>query len=67
MTVGISVKSLSLFLSWSGLRRRSEGVRANVAVGAHPVHGTLATVTLAGAGDEAKVHRILAPFTSATR
>jgi fatty-acyl-CoA synthase len=40
----------------------SQGVRAKVAVGAHKVHGTLATVTLANGEDEAKVHKALDPF-----
>jgi fatty-acyl-CoA synthase len=41
---------------------QSEGVRAKVSVGAHPVHGTLATVTLLNGADEVKVHRILDSF-----
>jgi fatty-acyl-CoA synthase len=38
------------------------GVKAEVAVGPHKVHGTLATVRLSNGGDEAAVHRILDPF-----
>jgi fatty-acyl-CoA synthase len=38
------------------------GIKADVAVGPHKVHGTLATVRLSNGGDEAAVHRILDPF-----
>jgi fatty-acyl-CoA synthase len=38
------------------------GIRAEVAVGPHKVHGTLAKVTLSNGADEEAVHRILDPF-----
>ena len=40
----------------------SAGVKAEVDVSAHKVHGTLATVTLANGADEDAVHRVLDPF-----
>jgi fatty-acyl-CoA synthase len=38
------------------------GVTAEVAVGPHKVHGTLATVKLSNGADEEAVHRLLDPF-----